>query len=100
MWQYEKKAWNAMQQAKISFERRGYIVLLPTDPASSGIFQEYPLMSKELLTELHRYRISIANEVYICNVGGYIGESTQEEINFANKLCKPVYFAYPVESKQ
>lgn len=80
-----KKAWDAMKQAKISFERAGYVVLLPTDPESSGIFLEEPAMSKELLTELHRRRIFIATEVYICNVGGYIGESTQEELDYPRK---------------
>jgi len=90
------RAWESMKFAKISFERAGYIVLLPADPDSSGIFTGEPFISKELLTAMHYKRIAMATIVYICNVGGYIGESTQMEIEFARGLNIPVYFAYPM----
>lgn len=89
------QAWDQMQMSRISFERSGYIVLLPTDPESSKIFSKDPIMSKRLLKDMHLVRIKLASEVYICNVGGYIGESTREEIGLATSLGKPVYYAYP-----
>ena len=30
--------------------------------------------------------------VLVLNVGGYIGESTRSEIEYAEKICKPVYY--------
>lgn len=89
------RSWPQMQAAKVSFERAGYIVLLPTDPESSGIFLEKPYMSKDLLENLHQTRISMATEVYVVNVGGYVGESTLKEIMYAECLDKPITYAYP-----
>ncbi len=91
-------AWDNMKMAQISFERAGYIVLMPTNPKSSGIFEKNPkvqLMEKKTLGSMHIHRIEIADEIYICNVGGYIGESTRKEIDYATKLSKPIYYAYP-----
>ncbi len=62
-----KRAWKDILFAKYSFEGAGYIVLVPTDPESSGIFTEKPLLSKDILTKMHRWRISMATKIYICN---------------------------------
>jgi hypothetical protein len=35
---------------------------------------------KVALDELHKRKIDLADEVYVLNVGGYIGESTRSEI--------------------
>jgi hypothetical protein len=38
------------------------------------------------LDELHKRKIDLADYVYVLNVGGYIGESTRSEIDYA--LCR------------
>jgi hypothetical protein len=45
---------------------------------------------KEMLDELHKRKIDLADEVLVINVGGYIGESTRSEIEYAQETDKPV----------
>lgn len=41
---------------------------------------------------LHYYKIDLADEVLVIDVGGYIGQSTQEEIDHARAHRKPIRF--------
>ena len=46
---------------------------------------------KTMLDELHKRKIDLADEILVINVGGYIGESTRSEIDYAvahNKVVK------------
>lgn len=47
---------------------------------------------KVALDELHKRKIDIADEVLVLNVGGYIGESTRSEIEYATAHGKPVRY--------
>lgn len=47
---------------------------------------------KVALDELHKRKIDLADEVLVLNVGGYIGESTRSEIEYAKKLDKRVRY--------
>jgi hypothetical protein len=47
---------------------------------------------KEMLDELHKRKIDLADEVLVLNVGGYIGESTRSEIEYAEKLGMPIRY--------
>lgn len=47
---------------------------------------------KEILDELHLRKIDIADEVFIVNRDGYIGESTRKEIEYAENLGKPIVY--------
>jgi hypothetical protein len=47
---------------------------------------------KRMLDDLHKRKIDLADEVFIVNVGGYIGESTRGEIAYAEKHGKPVRY--------
>ena len=38
---------------------------------------------KAALDELHLRKIDLADEVFVVNVGGYVGESTRREIEYA-----------------
>lgn len=48
---------------------------------------------KPMLDELHLRKIDLADEVYIINPGGYIGESTGRELAYAKSLGKPIRFS-------
>lgn len=49
------------------------------------------------LDRLHLRKIDLADEVLILNVDGYIGESTQRELNYARQLGKPIrYLELPI----
>ena len=50
---------------------------------------------KAELDELHKRKIDLADEVLVLNVGGYIGSSTRSEIEYAEKLGRPVRYLEP-----
>lgn len=52
-------------------------------------------LHKQRLDELHRRKIDMADEVFVVNVGGYIGHSTSLEIEYARSMGKPVVFLEP-----
>jgi len=47
---------------------------------------------KEMLDELHKRKIDMADEILVLNVNGYIGESTQSEIEYAEKRGKKIRY--------
>ena len=51
---------------------------------------------KEMLDELHKRKIDLADEVFVLNVGGYIGESTRSEIEYAQEHQKKIRYLEPV----
>lgn len=53
--------------------------------------------AKRALDELHKRKIDIADYVCVLNVGGYIGESTRSEIEYALAHDKPVEYLEPVD---
>jgi len=47
---------------------------------------------KEQIDELHKRKIDLADEVFVLNIGGYIGESTRSEILYAIAQGKTVNY--------
>ena len=45
---------------------------------------------KVALDDLHKRKIDLADRVLVLNVGGYIGDSTRSEIEYAQRLKKPI----------
>jgi hypothetical protein len=54
--------------------------------------QHSDLNLKIRLDELHKRKIDLADYAYVLNVGGYIGESTRSEIEYAEKIGRPVVY--------
>ena len=46
--------------------------------------------TKEMLDDMHKRKIDMADEIYVINVGGYIGDSTRSEIEYATMTGKAV----------
>jgi hypothetical protein len=55
---------------------------------------------KIALDELHKRKIDLADEVLILNVGGYIGDSTRSELEYAVEHDKPVRFLEPPDEPE
>ena len=51
----------------------------------------------EALDELHKRKIDLADHVHILNVGGYIGNSTRSEIEYAEQEGKPITYLEPIQ---
>ena len=54
--------------------------------------------TKEMLDDMHKRKIDMADEIYVINVGGYIGDSTRSEIAYAKAAGKGVRYLEPVLS--
>jgi len=48
--------------------------------------------TKQLLDDMHKRKIDMADEVFIINVGGYIGASTRSEIEYAQATGKKISY--------
>lgn len=47
---------------------------------------------KFMLDDMHKQKIDMADEIYVINVGGYIGSSTKSEIEYARKTGKTIHY--------
>lgn len=80
----------------------GYIVLTVayfghTD--SPEVFTKPGL--KEMLVDMHKEKIKMSDGIFVINPGDYIGESTKNEIEFAEMLClEVVYLESPSNKKE
>ena len=48
--------------------------------------------TKEMLDDMHKRKIDMADGIYVINVGGYIGDSTRSEIEYAEANGKSVKY--------
>ena len=48
--------------------------------------------TKEMLDNMHKRKIDMADAIYVINVGGYIGSSTKSEIEYAIAHGKEVRY--------
>lgn len=65
----------------------GIIVLAPGEMNGTDTDDQ-----KAVLDALHLRKIDLADRVLVVNPGGYIGESTSREIDYARAAEKPVSF--------
>ena len=56
--------------------------------------------TKEMLDDMHKRKIDMADSIYVINVGGYIGESTQSEIEYAINHGKTVFCLEDITRKE
>jgi len=87
---------DAFRRASLEETLGGKIVLsIGCDLRDSGFetfTQEHLAEIKVELDELHLRKIDLADEVFILNVGGYIGKSTRNELNYAKEKGKRIRF--------
>lgn len=48
--------------------------------------------TKAMLDDMHKRKIDMADEIFVINVGGYIGDSTRSEIEYAKSTGKRIEF--------
>jgi hypothetical protein len=78
---------------------KGYIVLSVCVFGHSGDQEVWEKMdegtltkTKEMLDDMHKRKIDMADEIFVINVGGYVGDSTKSEIAYAQKTGKKVNY--------
>ena len=52
---------------------------------------------KEMLDDMHKRKIDMADEIFVINKCGYIGSSTRSEIEYAKATGKTVRYLEPIE---
>lgn len=62
-----------------------------------GMAEDTLTKTKEMLDDMHKRKIDMADEIFVINVGGYIGSSTRSEIEYAKKTGKAVKYLEPIE---
>ena len=58
----------------------------------SGDDEVWTKGTKEMLDDMHKRKIDMADGIYVINVGGYIGESTRSEIEYARSRGKTIEY--------
>ncbi|MDO5445966.1 MAG: hypothetical protein Q4F31_10150 [Eubacteriales bacterium] len=57
--------------------------------------------TKEMLDDMHKRKIDMADEIFVIDPGGYIGSSTRSEIDYAVSTGKAVkYLESPAPAQQ
>lgn len=70
---------------------------MKSDPDIFGHLSPEELrLTKSKLDILHLHKIALSDEVLVLNVGGYIGESTEREIVYAESIGVDVNYLEPI----
>lgn len=72
----------------------GYIVISVGLFGHSGDSEVWSEGTKEILDDMHKRKIDMADEIFVINVDGYIGESTKSEIEYAISIGKAVNYMF------
>ncbi len=80
-----------MRAANRDLTFSGVIVVAPSEADESPTPEQ-----KVVLDALHLRKIDLADRVLIVNPGGYVGDSTRREIEYAEAAGKPVTFTDPL----
>jgi hypothetical protein len=81
------------QQKRLTLE--GNIVISVGLFGHSGDEEVWTEGTKAMLDDMHKRKIDMADEIFVINVGGYIGSSTRSEIEYAKAHGKVVQFLEP-----
>lgn len=69
----------------------GNCVLTPNELTRS-CKEDYTAQEAHTIDLMHKEKIKLSDAILVVNVGGYIGKSTQSEIEFAESLGKEVIY--------
>ena len=83
------------EQKRLSLE--GNIVISVGMFGHSGDSEVWANGIKEMLDDMHKRKIDMADEIFVINKGGYIGSSTKSEIEYAKKTNKKVNYMEPIK---
>ena len=83
---------NEFTEAQKKLTLEGNIVISVGLFGHAGDDEVWTEGTKEMLDDMHKRKIDMADEIYVINVGGYIGESTRSEIAYALAHGKKVNY--------
>lgn len=71
---------------------QGYIVISVGLFGHSGDEEAWEEGTKEMLDNMHKRKIDLAQAIYVINRDGYIGGSTRSEIEYAKAAGKEIFY--------
>ena len=83
---------DAFMEAQKRLTLEGNIVISVGLFGHSGDNEVWTEGTKQMLDDMHKRKIDMADSIYVINVGDYIGESTRTEIEYAIKNGKKVEY--------
>jgi hypothetical protein len=83
---------DAFLEAQKQLTLQGIIVISVGLFGHSGDNEVWTEGTKEMLDDMHKRKIDMADEIYVVNVDGYIGSSTKSEIEYALAKGKKVNY--------
>ena len=83
---------DAFFEAQKRLTLEGNIVISVGLFGHSGDVEVWTEGTKEMLDDMHKRKIDMADEIFVINVGGYIGYSTRSEIEYAISKGKTVSY--------
>lgn len=83
-------------EAQKSLTLEGNIVISVGIIGHSGDYEVWTEGTKEMLDDMHKCKIDMADAIYVINVGGYVGSSTRSEIEYARKNGKEILSLEPL----
>ncbi len=87
---------DAFMEAQKRLTLEGNIVISVGLLGHSGDDEVWTEGTKEMLDDMHKRKIDMADGIFVINVGGYIGASTRSEIEYAMATEKIVRYLKPV----
>lgn len=88
---------DAFIKAQKDLTLQGNIVISVGLFGHSGDDEVWTEGTKAMLDDMHKRKIDMADEIFVINVGGYIGESTKSDIEYAKRNGRKVNYLEPVE---
>lgn len=88
---------DAFIEAQKRLTLEGNIVISVGLFGHSGDDEVWTKGTKEMLDDMHKRKNDMADEIYVINVGGYIGSSTRSEIEYAKINGKIVRYLEPIQ---
>ena len=90
---------DAYIKAQKDLTLQGNIVISVGLFGHSGDDEVWSEGTKAMLDDMHKRKIDMADEIFVINVGGYIGESTKNEIEYAMKNGRKVNYLEPTNNQ-
>lgn len=87
-------------QARKRLTLEGNIVLSPDLFGHSGDDEVWAPGMKEFVDDMHRRKIDMSDGIYVVNPGGYIGDSTRGEIEYAKRNGRAIRYLEDPEKEE
>lgn len=71
---------------------KGRIVISVGLFGHSGDTEVWTENTKQMLDDMHKRKIDMADSIFVINKDGYVGSSTKSEIEYAIRIGKPIIY--------